>query len=771
MLKLMPMNIYDVAAQQARMEDQAARGWFAVSVPGIFFLAVFEKGEPKAVRYRLEPAPVKESCPDPERLAAYQSMGWEYVDTSGKSMHLWRCDDPDAPELHTDPETEAQAYDRLFRRQQKVTQFWAAVTALLAVLAVQTLLTERTLLVWSVQEWKPLWREAAYWGFLLALALAAFRQWWSLRRYLRPLRAGVPVCHRRPYRLACGLSLAIMLLWGIYIASLCADMADPRSRPFEPAETFDEPVPYITEKGLQEVQAIHWDNWLTTDQWWTFEGMGDWETENRYYRLRFPWLADDLVDGILADYQEKGWPVMAWQIPGLDETWVSTRDDYGYWFLVVRLGDQVWSISTGTTEPTIDLAERYAAVLAEVQQKERGERSMSGRQEYREFRPVELYDVAAVESWLEERDREGYHLLRFRGLYGIFYQDCSVALSRYRLQPLLRKEKSPPPEMTDAYRELGWEYVCTLAGTFHIWRCGDPAAPELDTDPVVQSMGYGYLERKMRRHLLRLPAILLVCLGICVLPWFWGAGDMPLVDQLEHALPGEGLFWLLMAAAAVGFELLDAFRMRRLLRSLGTGVPLERPRSWRLQKRVTQAVMVLIWAGVLISWLLPDGGDPHFTRSAMDGDGEPLAEVVYVDLRELEGSEELTGFSAERKSLLLAPRMYWTRQSTEGPGGPLNLISGNTSYYRMGTEGLALRVEEELKTWQEWFGGGEPERLKVPGLDSFWWAGDEQLSRREDLCQCVVARRGNCVLMFSYTGHKDLRIQTDYFAAVLMKFQ
>ena len=53
-------------------------------------------------------------------------------------------------------------------------------------------------------------------------------------------------------------------------------------------------------------------------------------------------------------------------------------------------------------EPTIDLAERYAAVLAEVQQKERGGAIMSGRQEYREFRPVELYDVAAVESWLEE---------------------------------------------------------------------------------------------------------------------------------------------------------------------------------------------------------------------------------------------------------------------------------------------------------------------------------------------------------------------------------
>ena len=32
---------------------------------------------------------------------------------------------------------------------------------------------------------------------------------------------------------------------------------------------------------------------------------------------------------------------------------------------------------------------------------------------------------------------------------------------------------------------------------------------------------------------------------------------------------------------------------------------------------------------------------------------------------------------------------------------------------------------------------------------------------------CVVARRGSCVLMFSYTGHEDLRTETAYFAALL----
>ena len=46
---------------------------------------------------------------------------------------------------------------------------------------------------------------------------------------------------------------------------------------------------------------------------------------------------------------------------------MSNRSDYGYWFLVVRLGDQVWDVSTGTTEPTAELAGRYAAVLAEFQ--------------------------------------------------------------------------------------------------------------------------------------------------------------------------------------------------------------------------------------------------------------------------------------------------------------------------------------------------------------------------------------------------------------------
>lgn len=122
---------------------------------------------------------------------------------------------------------------------------------------------------------------------------------------------------------------------------------------------------------------------------------------------------------------------------------------------------------------------------------------MSGRQEYREFRPVELYDVAAVESWLEERDREGYHL---RGSGGL----------RNLLSGLLRRSQPLPAPAPVAQREVsaaGDDGCLQRAGVgiclhlggdpSHIWRCGDPAAPELDTDPVVQGEGYRYLKRRM----------------------------------------------------------------------------------------------------------------------------------------------------------------------------------------------------------------------------------------------------------------------------------
>lgn len=388
------------------------------------------------------------------------------------------------------------------------------------------------------------------------------------------------------------------------------------------------------------------------------------------------------------------------------------------------------------------------------------------KQKYKELRPVGTYDVAALESWLEERGREGYRLIRFKGLYGIFHWEGNGPC-RYRLQPLLEAEMLPKREMVETYQEMGWEYVCTLAGAFHVWCCEDPDAPELDTDPVVQGMGYDYLRRKMRFHLLLLPGVMFLALMFLIYPWIWGAGDMPLINQLQRALPGEWIFWLVILACALIQEGLDVRQMRRLLRSLHAGIPLERPRPWKLKKYITRGIMILSVVIYVAVYFLHSGTSLRFTTPAMEKGGQSvLPEVVYADLRELDGLEELSSFSAEGKSLWPAPQMYWTHQSTCLPDG--RWIFASTDYYCMRTEKLAERVEEELLYTLKRYGSEDRvAQMEVPGLDDFWWSAGVGDFTGEDGFQCVVARRGNCALLLTYTGQTDLRTQGDYFAGLL----
>ena len=370
MVKLMPWNLYDVSAQQAWLEDQAARGWFYVPSRPILYLVSFERGTPRVVRYRLEPAGRKEKCPDQERRDTYRLLGWEYVDTFGKSMHLWRCDNPEAPELHTDPETEARAYDRISRRMRH-SEIAAAVTALVMA-ALFIWLYSGPMLYSEVRDWTSPWRVISACGVLLLLIFYAVRQDLALRRFLKTLRAGVPVPHRSPYRRARWGSAALQLLWVVWMSALWFGiLLEPHSHPFQPLESFDEPVPHVAVQRESDVKAIRWQNWLTSEQWWTIEDYTEGRryyrySEALYYRLRFPSLADDLADSLLAQYGDD-YAVTETEYPGLDGVWTGAAVD-GDQYMLLRLGDQVWSVEADTDAPLADLLPQYAAAMAEIRQ-------------------------------------------------------------------------------------------------------------------------------------------------------------------------------------------------------------------------------------------------------------------------------------------------------------------------------------------------------------------------------------------------------------------
>ncbi len=340
-------------------------------------------------------------------------------------------------------------------------------------------------------------------------------------------------------------------------------------------------------------------------------------------------------------------------------------------------------------------------------------------QSCKELRPANVYDIAANETWLEDLARQGWRLTGMTGWNGVF-QRAEPAVCCYRMQPLSRKEKAPPEDVIELYAALGWEYVCTLAGRFHIWRCDDPETPELDTDPVVQGMGYRYLKKRMvwdtiqtgvlflagRFHIWRCddpetpeldtdPVVqgmgyrylkkrmvwdtiqtgVLFLVLVWLYAWRFQTDGTPLLDALDtppgRVLTGAGAYGL-----ALFLMLCQIRSMGRLLRSLRAGVTLKRPKPYRRQKWLARGVLVCVVLFLGLGFL---GSLRNIRGSSLAGGWDtgdsrhvPKAGVVYVDLRDLEGAEQTEFWSCRTKVHELCPRMYETRQLSLGEGeGPL----------------------------------------------------------------------------------------------------
>lgn len=120
--RLAPCADYDVETMEQWLIDLAAEGLF-LSKDGFFVgFGTFERRQPKKVRYRLSAsfegiAALEDTRPDDEVLQLSESIGWEYICNRGQ-FHIYMTEDPNAPELDTDPEVRALAVDMVRKRQR-----------------------------------------------------------------------------------------------------------------------------------------------------------------------------------------------------------------------------------------------------------------------------------------------------------------------------------------------------------------------------------------------------------------------------------------------------------------------------------------------------------------------------------------------------------------------------------------------------------------------------------------------------------------------------
>lgn len=366
--------------------------------------------------------------------------------------------------------------------------------------------------------------------------------------------------------------------------------------------------------------------------------------------------------------------------------------------------------------------------------------------------PGGLYDVAANETWLEERAREGYHALQATGIRICFVKK-EPADVRYRLQPMLKAKEVVDQDRIELYRSLGWEYVDAVGGVFHLWRCADPAAPELDTDPVVQADGYRYLKKCMLRSVAVESGILLVVVLLGL------GGGTVLRNLLRNALPFENLFWFATVISVVILETINVRTMLRFLKRLNAGEDAVRPRPYR-GKQCLQRGAVICWVGFLMlqaaGLFWPAGNRDMLGWSAMANDRTPKDGIVYLDMERMaEQGQEMRFECALRKFHELAPAVTQVRQrAAEGGIG----VTADTTHYVLLRVGLSDRLVEDIRyAYRNW----EPfEEIAVPGLDRF-------LLSMDNGPQVAIAVKGREVLEIVYGGDTDLRTQGGYIAELL----
>ena len=91
-------------------EVDAIAGWLdELSRKGLQFrtkfgpVCIFDRRNSPA-RYRVDPGRIALDPKEEERIDAYRHFGWEYCSDYTKYAEVYRAEDPDAPELHTDPD-------------------------------------------------------------------------------------------------------------------------------------------------------------------------------------------------------------------------------------------------------------------------------------------------------------------------------------------------------------------------------------------------------------------------------------------------------------------------------------------------------------------------------------------------------------------------------------------------------------------------------------------------------------------------------------------
>lgn len=278
--RIPPCPAYDIPGMESWLEDMAAKGLHLA--PDGFFgaLVTFEEGPPQKEKFRLEPTATKKGLlsdeygPDDDAVQLHRQMGWVYR-ARRDQFHIYASTDPNAPELHTDPQVQAITMAALTK------YLWKSLRGTLLLAALYALLYfGDTIITGAI--YLGTWRVALLAGLLMWNLGRRVRALVVLSRCRRQLQRGEPLPHRSSNRrrnlryLAFGAARGV--LWVVLAVSLIAylpplmtgepyvSLAD-QTFPFPTLEDLHRGADVERMNGILKSQAYSWSDPLAPESY------------------------------------------------------------------------------------------------------------------------------------------------------------------------------------------------------------------------------------------------------------------------------------------------------------------------------------------------------------------------------------------------------------------------------------------------------------------------------------------------------------------------
>lgn len=205
-------SFYDRTGIAAHLEDMAARGWLLEKAGA--FLWRYRRTEPQKLRYDLvyQPGMSEFDATPPEEVRRFEDLcaeaGWELA-ASRAQMQIYRCADPNAVPIETDPQLQLDTIHRAMKKNYIPSQIIMIVLALF-----------QFLLGWWQYDLNPLgflsdssWVGLSCYVLILVMSLAELAGYFRWRK--KSLEAG-ELCPTRGTRGLQLFSLAAVLLIAVW---------------------------------------------------------------------------------------------------------------------------------------------------------------------------------------------------------------------------------------------------------------------------------------------------------------------------------------------------------------------------------------------------------------------------------------------------------------------------------------------------------------------------------------------------------------------------